>query len=257
MGQTYNGIELDRLREGMDLCTDMAENLLKDSEILLKKKRYSSSVSLAILAFEEISKASVMELYMRDGKGMPQKIWNELSGGGSHKLKLSALMLQQKAFLKNKPTPEVVSHMDEMNEILGFPKSLEHKMAQTQTHILEKILPRLNIVKQECFYLDFDKEKNLWVNFDGRFKDDYKKAIAVFLIAMTKKAIALQKFFSYIPSKPFDQYTVKEWNMALKSKQRKELEKVLKTKTKYFGHMGDMAIIALLNYPGESIFDFT
>lgn len=145
--------------------------------------------------------------------------------------------------------------MDEMSKVLGFPKPLEHKMAQIQTHIREKILPRLNIAKQECFYLNLDKEKNQWVNFDSRFKDDYKKAIAMFLIAMTKQTIAFQKFFSYIPSKPFDQYTVKEWNIALKSKQRKDLEKVLKTKTRYSGQINDMAIIALLNYPGEDIFD--
>lgn len=74
MEKADNGIELDKLREGMFLCINMAENLLKDSEILLKKKRYSSSVSLAILAFEEISKAYVMELCIQDGKGMPQKI---------------------------------------------------------------------------------------------------------------------------------------------------------------------------------------
>ena len=256
MEKTDNWIELDKLREGMSPCINMAENLLKDSEILFKKKRYSSSVSLAILAFEEISKASVMELCMQNGKGMPQKTWKELSGGGSHKHKLSALTLQQKVFLKNKPTPESVSYIDEMSGVLGFPKPLEHEMVQIHTHIYDKILPRLNIVKQECFYLNFDKEKNQWINFDSRFNDNSKKAIAMFIIATAKKAIALQKFFSYMPYKPFDHYTVKERNMVLKSKQRKELVKVLKTKTKYSGRMNDIAIIALLNYPGEDIFDF-
>ena len=183
MEKTDNWIELDKLREGMGLCINMAENLLKDSEILLKKKRYSSSASLAILAFEEISKADAMGLCMQSGKGMSQKIWNELSGGGSHKLKLSVLTLRQKAFLKNKPTPECVSYMDEISEVLGFPKPLEHEMAQIQTHICEKILPRLNIVKQECFYLNFDKEKNQWINFDSRLdlmrnrrKNSYRRA---------------------------------------------------------------------------------
>lgn len=244
-------IPYEKFDSGIKQGIEITENLLKDSETLLKKKRYSSSVSLAILAYEEISKQNILRLAKKLGISLPWKIWLELSyGGKAHHVKLSSMMTERKLNLEKKTSPRVESYLNKINKEFGFPELADNRAAQIEAEFLEQVLPKLNAVKKDCFYLDYDLKNNDWIHFENRFDEKTKEAIALFVITLTKRITAFQKFLRDIPAKPFEKYTKAEMKQAKKSKSRKELQKILKnTGNKRFQYLHDVAIIAIDSYP--------
>ena len=246
-----NEIPLEKLEFGMKQCIKNVESLLKDSETLLKKERYASSASLGILAYEEISKGNFLRLQKKQGKSIPWKMWLELSiGGKAHNVKLSILMMEKKLRLQNKTSPKIETFLNNINKGFGFPQLADNRTAQIEAEFLEHLLPKLNLVKQDCFYLNYDLKNHEWINFENRFDMKTKEAIALFVINLTKRITAFQKFINDLPMKPFDQYTKTEMINAKKLKSRKDLQKILKqTDNKKFRYLNDIAMIAIDSYP--------
>ena len=248
-----NEIELKKLKDGIKRCVRLVENLLEDSEILLKRKRYSSSIALSIIAWEEISKAHIMRLQMKKGKGLPMNVWRELTTGRkAHAKKLSSIMFERKKRLEQKMSSKADAYLNEIAQRLGLPGLADGKTAHVEAIFLEKLFPKLNAVKQDCLYLNLDKNTNNWINFENRFSNKIKEAVAKFLIATIRRTTAYQKFIFEISMKPFQKYTKEDWVIALKSKHLKEIQNVYrKTNTKEMGHISDLAMIAIDSYRDE------
>ena len=66
--QEEDGIGEDKLehaKSGFRVIIDHTDQLLKDSDLLIKKKRYSASVPLSVLAIEELGKAIFISTSIR------------------------------------------------------------------------------------------------------------------------------------------------------------------------------------------------
>ena len=86
-------ISPEQVKEGFKKCHIVVNRLLKDAELLMKNGRYSSSVSLAILAYEEVSKAKDLRFKAKEGKGLTQADWGKMSFGRyAHDTKLSSIV---------------------------------------------------------------------------------------------------------------------------------------------------------------------
>lgn len=249
-------ISVSDLKLGLISCLSHSEGLLSDSEVLLSKKRYAAATSLAILAYEEASKSRILALHLQQNKSMPWKIWSAVShSGDAHKNKLTLIQAERKLGLQTKFTSKDESILDVTAKKLGLPSLQEHKLVLIEIDLLEKILPSLNSLKQDCFYLNYDSKNKNWINFDTLFNDDAKIAIPTFLIILTKRTIAWEKYLEDCIKKSFDQYTDKDWKIVRKLKSRKNLEKVFKqTNSKKLSRLSNTAIFALMGYSGKSFF---
>ena len=115
--------------------------------------------------------------------------------------------------------------------------------------LLQKIFPKLNSVKQDCFYLNWDEKGKVWTYFDRKFNEKIKKSIAKFLITITETSMKSGKFTMDIPKKPIVQYTVQEWEKIQKLKSCDDLKKILKYKmSREFTKISNEAIIAIDSY---------
>ncbi len=239
----------EQVKDGFKKCHVVVNRLLKDAELLMKNGRYSSSVSLAILAYEEVSKANDLRLKIKDGKGLTQPQWAKMSFGRiAHDLKLSS-MLEKREERLNRLNEGHANFLNFVNDKLGLPSS-DLSETKTQTLMLKHIFPKLNSVKQDCFYLNWDEKGKDWTYFDRKFNEKAKKAIAKFLITFTESTMVSQKFIIDIPTKPFVQYSDEEWEKVQNLKSCDDLKKILKYKSSMeFAKICDMAIVAIDSYP--------
>jgi AbiV family abortive infection protein len=257
--------KLAHTKIGIQICMDHIDIFLKDSKLLIKKKRYSASVRLSILAIEEICKVHIMSESISLQKPLSDKIWEEITTAGrAHVMKVASLIHSRKLHLAN-ITPESDRRFDEFMHSIGISIG-DKKSSQTHNKILKILFLRLETLKQDCFYTGLDENKN-WINFDNRFSDKIKKAIAVCFFIIALRMHSSLKFSLSLPRKSFDKYSVEEQKI-LKSRWMKEVGSIMKkTDTKELGHLTDIAIMVIMKtYPPDkrglvtetdgNIFDF-
>ena len=243
-------ISPEQVKEGFKKCHIVVNRLLKDAELLMKNGRYSSSVSLAILAYEEVSKAHDFRLKAKEGKGLTQAEWAKISFGRyAHDTKLSGIVEARQKRLERFSQGEA-DFLNMVTHKFGFTGYADLHTARSENLLLQKIFPKLNSVKQDCFYLNWDEKGNVWAYFDRRFKEKTKKSIAKFLITTTESAMLSSKFTMDLPTKPFLQYTDEEWDKIQKLKSCDDLKKIIKYKmSREFTKISNEAIIAIDSYP--------
>ncbi len=218
-------IPFEKTREGLKKCHAVVNRLITDAELLLKHGRYSSATALAILAYEETSKANELRMKAKTGEGISIKDWKKMSSGrGSHEVKLTN-MLKQKEERVSKYTPSQAEFLKNIDEFLGLPY-VDLTSQRSYISKMKKIFPKFNFVKQDCFYLDWDEENQKWSYFDSKFNENTKKAIAHSIILEVKHTTALQKFVIDLPKKPFVEYTKEEWEKIRNLKSYDELKKI-------------------------------
>ena len=217
----------------------------------MKNGRYSSSVALSILAYEEISKADEIRLKIKDGKSLSEDEWDKMSFGiEAHKIKLSGVIERREKRL-NALSQRQADFLNAVNNTLGFSGTIDLELSKEQAKSLKTIFPKLNLVKQDCLYLNFDKKNKQWSYFDKRFKENEKKAIAYCLIMETKRLLLLQKWISNFPNKPFLQYTDEERKW-VKNLDNKELRKVVEEiNTTEYRKLNSIATSAIDSYHFE------
>lgn len=249
---TDDYISYEKAKEGMDRSLTLANRLLEGAEHLLEKKDYTSSVCLSILSFEEVSKASAIRLKVKQGKGLTKSEWMELSHGKkAHDIKLVAVVSEREKNLE-RLTKNDEEYIKKVNQRFGIPTLSNLEYAKAETKMLKDVLPRLNALKQDCMYLNWSEDGERWSYFDMKFGKKIKKAIASFLVVITKRMIASKKFYEEIPSKPFQKYTKEEWDESTSAESLPELRNILKnTNTLYFVKISDMAIPAIKSYPKD------
>ncbi len=243
-------ISPENVREGLKRCHTVVTRLLNDAELLKKEGRYSSAVGLSILAFEEVAKANDLRLKVKKESGMTATEWRKISFGRlAHEIKLSGMFEEREKRL-DKLTNVDENYLKIVNAKLGLPGYPDFQTAQIETQFLKKIFPKLNSVKQDCFYLNWDEKGNAWTYFDKRFNEKIKKAVAEFLITTTKNIMISQKYTMEIPRKKFKDFSDKDWQKALDCKSHKDWVAILKkSSTKEYVGVADRAAIAIDSYP--------
>lgn len=240
----------EKVRDGFKKCHAVVNRLLKDAELLLKNGRYSSSVSLAILAYEEVSKANDLRLKIKNEEGLTQQQWGKMSGGrGAHDLKLLSIVEAREKRL-NRLNQGQADFLNLVSNKIGISGYADFQATKNETVLLKDIFPKLNAVKQDCFYLNWDEKGKDWTYFDRKFNEKTKKAIAKFLITTTEGIMVSQKFTMDIPTKPFVQYSDEEWKKVQNLKSCDDLKKTIKYKnSSEFSKISDTAIVAIDSYP--------
>ena len=230
---------------GLPMMIDHIDRLLKDSEFLIKKKRYSSSIPLSVLALEEIGKIHIISSIDKLEKPIVDKIWKDITRGGvAHIRKTTGIIFSREKYLE-KFDPESEKYIDEMMKAVGM-KPIELQMAKIDNMLLKALFLRLEKIKQDCFYTDTDTNGN-WINFDTRFNKEDKKSIAYFLFTTALNMHTNQKFTSGLPQKPFKEYSDADKKI-MKSRYRKEVNSILKKNdTKKIGHFVDRAMLLINN----------
>ena len=247
---TDDYISPEQVKEGFKKCHIVVNRLLKDAELLMKNGRYSSSVSLAILAYEEVSKAKDLRLKAKEDKGLTQAEWAKISFGRyAHDTKLSSIVDARQKRLERFSQGQV-DFLNMVTKKMGFTGYADLPTIRNENMLLQKIFPKLNSIKQDCFYLNWDEKGKVWTYFDRRFNEKTKKSIAKFLITTAEISMLSSKFTRDIPTKPIVQYTVEEWEKIQKLKSSDDLKKILKYKmSREFTKISNIAIIAIDSYP--------
>ena len=237
--------QLEHLRLGLFSILEHTDQLLKDSELLIRKKRYSASIPLSIIAIEEIGKSYFLESVIKSRKPVFDKIWDEITkGGGAHIKKTTSLILARKLYLDN-ITPEQNSDVDKMMKELGM-EVTDTKQIKIENMLLKATFLRLENLKHDCLYINREKNKK-WINFTNRFKTYEQSAIANYLYIVALRLQTTNKFILKMPPKPFKEYSKNEIKNQ-KNLWKKEVKPIMKkTDSKRLSRLTDHGMLFLHN----------
>lgn len=237
-------VSIESMNSGVDIILEHTDQLLKDSELLIKKKRYSASIPLSIFAIEEIGKSNFLESLIKLKKPLTKEIWREITSGGiAHVKKTTGLIVSEKFFLDSS-NPEKDKILDEIMTKLGIPFT-DSKMAKIHNMLRKATYLRLENIKHDCLYVNKDGKD--WINFNKRFQPYEKSAIANYLFAIALRTHANHKFSLKIPQKSLNTYSEEDIK---KSKKiwKKEMKSIIKkTDSKKMGHLIDHGMLFLHN----------
>jgi len=217
-----------KVKEGMEKSHKVINRLLNDAELLLKHGRYPASVSCAILAYEEEAKADYLRKKAQKNEGITKTEWNDLTASpGMHTRKLTSLTKRR--------SERIQRFQDKDNELFGFlnqallglPGGGNVSNAKRVFSELNRVFPKLNSMKQDCFYLEWDSGNGNWSYFDKRFDEKTKKAIAESLIMESRRELLNQKYLLNVPIKKFVDMTKEDFLKLKEQKATKEYGKFL------------------------------
>lgn len=146
----------EKLQQAFDESRKQIEILLSSSKLLHGNYKYSTSIALSILALEEIAKLQEIQTHIDQKKGFTKKEWNSLKGGaGVHLRKLQGPLENAK-----KNIEKLGPHGYEQGKIqlrsLGYNVSdFSYENAIKIADSAMENLAKLNLVKQNCLYLDW------------------------------------------------------------------------------------------------------
>lgn len=244
-----------KVSEGYKISSEIIDRLLQDSEILIKNKRYSSSIPLSILAFEEFAKMLIFDAKLKHKEGLPISIWDKLSKGGTHDTKLTLYIEARKKILEIDAPKSIDETYSKFSKQIGLSGKVGGKDVDRETKLFQKLLPKLNSIKKKCFYLDYNKTDNDWEYFDGIYKTEFKEALAKFLLLYVKTLSFSFQVFSNLPKKPIDNYSSKEIENIKKLKNVKLLSKLQKRMfSKEYSRYFDMTLLMLFSI--DDLYDF-
>lgn len=244
-------ISKSEVKKGFKKCHSVIKRLLDDAENNLKNNRLPTAIALAILAYEEMAKADLLRTKMVHDEELNLEEWETLSyGKKAHFLKLSWYPTKRKEKVLNKWSDLDIRALSEANSKLGFLPNYPNKAELLkEIEISEKINPKLNKIKQDCFYVKWDKKDNKWISFDNLFSDKVMRAIATFLIFEGRHNVVMQKFSLIYPRKLVKDWAEEDWKKLKNSELSKEIiklqKKILNERKK--GNI-DIVLTALTNY---------
>ena len=166
-------IPVEKLGKGIEKCKKQAKTHLDSSEILLKKKKYTSSITLSILGREEITKIRIFRNHMKMNKEIDNKVWKELN---NHKIKLALPYLLAYKGLRRKTVPELMEidqayrteGLESKLRIVDLSKPINMKYVQ--------FLESLDILKQDSQFVGW--VDNDWFSVLENYSENIQKAFA-------------------------------------------------------------------------------
>ena len=140
-------ISQDKILDGVSHCIGNAHRMSQDAKLLFEAKRYSSCVSLAVLALEEFGKSYMLQHAHTTRRAITLDVWNKEFK--SHNKKLQFIReCYQMIFPQNKEAYEK----------------------------LDAVLDKLQNEKMRAFYIDWDTKHDEWFFFDKHEQDKEKIA---------------------------------------------------------------------------------
>lgn len=216
-----------RVKEGMEKSHKVINRLLNDAELLLKHGRYPASVSCTILAYEEAAKADYLRKKAQKNEGITKTEWNDLTASpGVHTRKLTSLTKRRSERIQRFQDKDGELFRI-LNQAFGFPSGGNIRNAKHVFSELNRVFPKLNSMKQDCFYLEWNATGDNWSYFDKRFNEKTKKAIAESLIMESRRELLGQKYLLNVPIKKFVDMTKEEFLKLKEQKATKEYGKFL------------------------------
>jgi len=147
----------DKLMDGTIISLKNADELAKDSVILLKQGRYARALSLATISLEEFGKHCMLQEYSDSNRKITSKIWKDEFE--DHKQKLKAIS----ELLKKFADPKDKAKTKRLKKIKNYLASLSKR-------------------KLQAYYVDWDAQKNEWFYFEDSssnkiLKDEVEEAV--------------------------------------------------------------------------------
>ena len=222
-------IPSSKLEEGIELCKEQTKMSLESSEILLKKRKYVSSIGLSILAKEELTKIRIFRRMQKYDKPIENDLWRILN---DHKEKLGLPHILQYHSLK-KQTPLDIVKMREFFFNSGIdPKVNVVDLVQPLDVRGIKFFQSLDLLKQDCHFLNWIDGD--WYSVLNNYDLNTQKSIA-----HTIYNYALQDYLSILLSLKYKKGDKPE---IPKTRIGNKYKKIVKyTRTKEFEKMSDFA----------------
>jgi AbiV family abortive infection protein len=191
-------IPVASLQEGFEKCVIHIRSLIASSELLYSNKIYSGAFPFAVLAIEEGAKLGVIQEHIKDKRPIQRSEWQDLTRGGSHKVKLIMPLQKERTMLKSL-SPEKFRHMEKMNRALGT-HTLAYEMLRGENAQDYAVFMLLDTLKQDCFYIGW--KNNDWRNFASNFTVDEQEAMVWLLTRQAKSWMLIRMMSNKYPNTP-------------------------------------------------------
>lgn len=164
-----------KLEEGFELSKNHIKSLLKSSNLLYAKKKYAVALPLVILAYEEITKLTVLIKHIKkNSEGITRKEWNDLIKGSKgknvHRKKLVKLYEDARKELKESGMDSFYVSSKFLANAGALPPRILYSEAIEKNEDLNEIMEKFDSIKQDCFYLNW--KNNNWFLFNQLKKDE-------------------------------------------------------------------------------------
>ncbi len=154
------------LFKGSILALKNTDRLIHDASVSFDGRRYSITLTLAVLALEEFGKHLMLFEAIKKKRMINEKIWkNEFS---HHETKLKAIPRILGDFSSHKNDEEVLRTNEK----------------------LKALLVSLKNEKLDAIYLDWDNEKHVWNNYDD-LPDEMRKEKASKTLELAKRFLKI------------------------------------------------------------------
>jgi len=166
-------IPISKLKEGLEKCKKQIQMLLDTCDALIKTEKYPSSIAFIILALEEFQKLRAISQHIKNNTPISKNEWDNLT---KHLYKLTTPYKEAVKTTK-KLSSEKLKDLLNFRKKLGFEAGFDkHYFDERQNQLMIKLLKKYNLIKQDCFYLNF--KNNDWFSiFESNTKKE-QKAIA-------------------------------------------------------------------------------
>lgn len=183
---TNEEIPFAKLEEGYKKGRDLVTRLYEDSKFFYDSRRFTTAISLIILAKEEITKLTSIRLYQNDRKNMPLEEWRMLSSPRSHELKSC------KPYEDGIKTVNLLGKIDydkivETEKNSGCSLDYNDYSKILDKPLIKSRLRKFNSIKKPCWYLDWINSE--WVTLYTLYKDWVLQQLAIYFIRNTNYEI--------------------------------------------------------------------
>lgn len=188
-------IPISKLKGGLEKCKKQIQMLLDTSDALIKTEKYPSSISFIILAMEEFQKMRAIYQHIKNNTPISKHEWNNLT---KHLYKLTT-PYEEAIKTTKKLSSEKLKDLLNFRKKLGFEEGFDqHYFDEQQNQLMIQLLKKYNLVKQDCFYLNF--KNNDWFSIFENYTKKQQKAIAYALRYQVKIMFYHTVFASHFTS---------------------------------------------------------
>ncbi|MDE1769020.1 MAG: AbiV family abortive infection protein [Thaumarchaeota archaeon] len=181
-------ISNDEVKSGYEICKSHIMTLIESSQILYDSKKYSTSLSLSILAREEEAKLLALQDHVKDDTNMTDEEWKQLTKNTkestAHEYRLTQPAKVSRENIQSF-SPEYFEFMKSINTQMGVSTNLTYEEMMSITPDYEKSLQRFDRIKQASFYLGRNSK---WSNFSLKLRSKEEEKALAYVNLMQVKA---------------------------------------------------------------------
>lgn len=172
-------IPFPKLEDGYKKGRNLVIRLYEDSKFFYDSGRFTTAISLVILAREEITKISSIRLHQNNGKNMPLEEWEALSSPRSHELK-SCKPYEDGKNTVNLLGKEIYDKIVETEKNAGCSLNYDSYQKVLDNPLVKSRLHKFNTIKKHCWYLDWINSE--WVTLSALYQEWVLRQLAIYFI---------------------------------------------------------------------------